>query len=92
MYTPEQRNAIYDLGKHLHDQSYAMYKRADYRKTGDANALYDLAEELFGIVGHEIVSARIPTTLVPRHFTETAAHFQSVTKPVDWPLDEPDVD
>jgi hypothetical protein len=30
--------------------------------------------------------------LRPRTFTEIAAHFQSVTTPVTWPTDEPDID
>ena len=30
--------------------------------------------------------------LKPRTFTETAAHFLSVAQPVDWPLDEADID
>ncbi len=30
--------------------------------------------------------------LKPRNFTETAAHFLSISKPVEWPVDEPDID
>jgi hypothetical protein len=30
--------------------------------------------------------------LRPRTFTETAAHFLSVTTPVTWPTDQPDID
>jgi hypothetical protein len=30
--------------------------------------------------------------LRPRTFTETAAHFKSVTTPVTWPTDEYDID
>jgi hypothetical protein len=35
---------------------------------------------------------RVVLELTPRHFTQTAAHFLSIATPVDWPLDEPDVD
>jgi hypothetical protein len=30
--------------------------------------------------------------LKPRTFTETAGHFGTVTRKINWPLDEPDVD
>ncbi len=35
---------------------------------------------------------RVVLELAPRLFTQTAAHFQSIAIPVDWPLDEPDID
>jgi len=34
----------------------------------------------------------IVVELKPRNFTETAAHFLSIAKPVEWPTDEPDID
>jgi hypothetical protein len=34
----------------------------------------------------------IVVELKPRTFNETAAHFASIAKSVDWPLDEPDID
>lgn len=30
--------------------------------------------------------------LKPRNFAETAAHFLSIAKPVEWPADEADID
>jgi hypothetical protein len=30
--------------------------------------------------------------LKPRNFAETAAHFLSIAKPVEWPIDEADID
>jgi hypothetical protein len=30
--------------------------------------------------------------LTPRSFTETAVHFMKITKRVEWPIDEADID
>ncbi len=30
--------------------------------------------------------------LTPRTFSETAVHFMKVAKPVEWPIDEADID
>lgn len=43
---------------------------------------------LKGIVGRKPIS--VP--LKPRKFGERGRHFLKVTRPVDWPRDEPDVD
>jgi hypothetical protein len=37
-------------------------------------------------------STQVVTGLGPHTFEETAEHFKKVTKSVDWPQDEPDVD
>jgi hypothetical protein len=44
--------------------------------------------------GHDLGCplARKPVELKSRTFQETAEHFKSVTRSVDWPTDEPDVD
>lgn len=34
----------------------------------------------------------IVVELKPRNFTETAAHFLSIAKPVEWSTDEADID
>ena len=53
-----------------------------------------LAKSLAQVV---VVASAQPTRgvvveLRPRNFTETAAHFVSVTKAVAWPTDENDID
>lgn len=52
-----------------------------------ASAVAELAPEC---------AARPPRGIVvelrPRDFSETAGHFLSIAKPVEWPIDEADID
>lgn len=52
-----------------------------------AKAVADLAPEITSRPVRGIV-----VELKPRNFTETAAHFLSIAKRVEWPTDEADID
>jgi hypothetical protein len=69
--------------------------RASNEVTWDAEKERRIVARVVACVAPEIAPhprRGIVVELKPRTFVETASHFQSVTKPAEWPTDEADID
>jgi hypothetical protein len=69
--------------------------RASNAVSWDAEREHHMVAKAVACVATDIAprpARGVVVELRPRNFTETAAHFLSIAKPVQWPIDEPDID
>lgn len=68
--------------------------RASNAVTWDAEREHHMVARAVACVAADMVRPLrgVVVELKPRNFTETAAHFLSIARPIDWPSDEADID